>query len=124
MTFGTSSVLNISSEVALPKTWGRVVVADQQEGGDSLVREPDYAPGELPLVGLRRVAALVGVAAEQHEVDAVVYSEVDGLVEGVEEVHEPGRQAGFGVYAAVVLDPYVYVGKVEDGRIEGDLGML
>ena len=37
-------------------------------------------------------------------------------IEGVEEVHEPGRQAGVGVDAAVVLDPYVYVGKVEDAH--------
>ena len=95
---------------------GRVVVADQQEGCDSLCREPGNAPGELALVGLGGIAALVGVAAEQHEVDAVVDGEVDGLVEGVEEVHEPGRQAGVGVDPAVVLDPYVYVGKVQDAH--------
>ena len=116
MTFGTSSVLEYLQRRRLAEDVGRVVVADQQEGGDSLGREPGNALGELALVGLGRVAALVGITAEQHEVDAVVDGEVDGLVEGVEEVHEPGRQAGVGVDAAVVLDPYVYVGKVEDAH--------
>ena len=93
---------------------GHVVVADEQEHGDAGLRETSDAPGELALVGLRGVAALVGVAGEQGEVDAAVDGVVDELVECVEEVTEARAQAGGRVGVAVALDADVHVREVED----------
>ena len=51
---------------------GKVVVAGDEEDGDALRGELGDALGEFALVGLGRVAVLVGVAGKEDGVDAVV----------------------------------------------------
>ena len=72
---------------------GEVMVAHQQEDGDALGCERGDAASELPLVGLGGIAALVGIAAEEDEVDLLPDGEVDKLVEGCEEVEQSCREA-------------------------------
>ena len=95
---------------------GHVVVADEQEHGDARLREAGDAPRELALVCLRGVAALVGVAGEQGEVDVAVDGVVDKLVEGVEEVTEARAQAGRRVGVAVALDANVHVREMQNAH--------
>ena len=55
---------------------GDVVVADQEEDGNAVLGKVGHAAGELALVGLGRVAALVGVSGEEDEVNVLT----DGVV--------------------------------------------
>jgi len=67
---------------SLADSIGQVVVADEEEDSDAASSETIDAPGELPLLGLARLTALVGVAAEKHEVYPIFQRVVDKLVEG------------------------------------------
>ena len=53
------------------------MVAGDEEDGDALRGELGDALGELALVGLGRVAVLIGVAGKEDGVDAVV----DGVLD-------------------------------------------
>ena len=95
---------------------GQVVVAHQEEDGYSRAGEPDDALGELPLMGLGGVSALVGVATEEHQVDVGVDGVGYELVVGLEEVGQSGGQARLRVRLAIVLYAYVEIRKVEDAH--------
>ena len=88
------------------------MVPDDHEHGDPGIGELRDALGELALVCLAGVAALVCVTAEQCQVDLVLQRVVDDLIQGVEEVGESGGQAGLGVWPTVVFYAYVYVAEV------------
>ena len=85
------------------------MVTEEEEDGHVCLGETGDTLGELSLVGLGGVAAFVGVAGEEDEVDVVIEGEVDDLVEGGEEVGEAGAETGVGVSGAVALDAYVDV---------------
>ncbi len=93
---------------------GHIMVADEEKDGDAGARKAVDAPGELPLLGLGRLAGLIGVPAEKDEVDMVFQGEVDELVEGGQEIGQAGGKAGGGVDATVVLDAEVQVGEMDD----------
>ena len=67
---------------------GQVVVADQQEDGDAVAGQLVYAFGKLPLLGLARLTALVGVTAEEDQVYPVFQGIIYHLVEGGDKVKE------------------------------------
>ena len=96
---------------------GHVVIADQQEYRHARRRQSRHSLGELSLVRLRGVAALVCVAAEQGQVGLAVDCVVDDLVEGGEEVDKAARQPCLRVGLAVVFDADMYVGKVDYAHI-------
>ena len=74
-----------------PAGGGRqVVVAGQQERGYAGVGQPQQATGQLPLVGLGRVAPLVSVAGQQHQVNAVGQGELHQFVQRAQKVAQPG----------------------------------
>ena len=88
------------------------MVADNEEDRDALGGEPGDAFGELTLVRLAWVAALVRVAAEQRQVHPLGHGALDHIVQRGKEVTQPGRQPRLGVRPAVVLYAYVDVGEV------------
>ena len=94
----------------------RVVIAHQQEYRNAGAGKLRHATRELPLVRLGRVAALVRVAAEEHQVDGVIDGVVHQLIVSVEEVSQAGGKPRLRVHAAVVLDAYVQVGEVQDSH--------
>ena len=120
---------------------GQVVVAHRDEHRDTCLGHASDTAGELTLVGLAGVAGLVGVAGEEDQVNAVVQRVLNGLVQRGQEVQQPGGgakvltavyagsegggqrvQVGLGGGPAVILDPYVDVGQVQDshgGRVAG-----
>ena len=90
------------------------MVAHEQEHGDAAAGEPHDAPGELPLLRLGGVPALVRVAGEQHQVDVIAQRVVHQLVQSGQEVLQASREARGRVRPPIVLHPYVQVGKVQD----------
>ena len=65
-------------------------------------------------MGLRRIAALVGIAAEKNEVNIIVQGVCHYLVEGGEKIVEAPREPGIGVIAStIVLYPKMQVGEVK-----------
>ena len=103
---------------------GQVVVADQQEGRDAGLGKAGQAFGELPLLGLGRVPALVGISGEQHQVYVFGQGIFNHLVEGGQEVAQPGGQASRRVGAPVVFDADVQVGEVEYAQRWTPLGWV
>jgi len=114
---------------------GQVVVAGHEEDGDAGPGEAGQALGELPLVRLGGLAALVGVAGEEDQVGLVGDGVGDELVEGAEEVDEARRVAqvapavlarrepagqrrevGLDEGPAVALDADVEVREVDDAQ--------
>ena len=65
---------------------GDIVVADEHRDGDVAVGEPLESRRERPLMGLIRVAGLVGVAREDREIDVGVECAVHELVERRREI--------------------------------------
>ena len=96
---------------------GQVVVADEQEDGDTAAGKPVYPFGEFPLLGLAGFAAFIGVAGKQHQVDVVVQGVIDDLVEGRQNVVLAGGQACRRIDVAVAFNAEVEVGKMEDFQI-------
>ena len=94
----------------------QVVIAGQQEGGDAGVGKPAQPAGQFPLVGLRRVAALVGVPGQENQIHPVGQGELHQLVQRPQEIAQSGGQPGVGVGAAVVLYADVQVGKMQDSH--------
>ena len=93
---------------------GEVMVAGHQEHGDAPRGEGRDAPGELALVRLRWVPALVGVPSEQHQVHLLPRRVVHDPVEGRQEVDQPRREPQVGLAA--------YAGG-ERGRERLDVGL-
>jgi hypothetical protein len=60
---------------------GKVVVPHQHEGRYAGIGESREAPGELPLVSLGRITAFVGVSGQQHQVNSLVESAIDYLIQ-------------------------------------------
>ena len=70
-------------------------------------------------MGLRWVAALVGIAAEEHQVNIFAQGILHDFIEGGQEIVETPREAGLGVYArAVVLNPEMQVGEVKYSHLK------
>ena len=63
---------------------GQVVIACDKKNGDVAGTEPLDTSGELALVGLAGVTALVGVAAEEGQVHVIVQRVVHELIESGE----------------------------------------
>ena len=59
----------------------QVVVADEEEDGDAIGGEAVNALGELSLLGLGGLTALIGIAAEEDKVDFVFQGIIDHLVQ-------------------------------------------
>ncbi len=92
---------------------GQVVVADEEEYGDLVLDQAGDAFGEFALLGLRRVPALVGVAAKKKEGGAPINAVVYDFVQGPEKVFKLERQAAFGVRGAVAVYSEMKVGEVQ-----------
>ena len=69
------------------------MVAQQQEHGYAGEGQACDAAGELALVSLARVAALVRVSTEEREVYPLFNGEVYDLVEALQKVQQPRGQA-------------------------------
>ena len=69
---------------------GQVVVTHQQKNWDPGAGQTVQPFGEFPLVGLGRVPALVGVAGQQHQINAFVQGKLHNLVQGIEKISQPG----------------------------------
>ena len=67
---------------------GQVVVTDEEEDGDTAGRQAVYAPGKLPLLGLARLTALIGIATEEDKVYLVFQGIVYHLVKGRQKIKE------------------------------------
>ena len=66
------------------------MVACEQEQLRAVLAQPADTLGELTLICLAGVTALVGVAAEEDQIDLVVQGIVYQLVEGGQEIKEAG----------------------------------
>ena len=83
----------MASAVARVGEWAMSWLPVQEEDRDAAAHERSYASYELALVRLRRVAALVGVARDEHEVGFVARRVVDDLIEDAKEVDKPCGKA-------------------------------
>ena len=92
------------------------MVSHQQEDRYARRRDAKEAAGKLPLVSLGRVAALVGVASQQHQVHAVGERIVHNLVQGSQEVAQARRQPGSRVQPPIIFDADMQVGEMEDSH--------
>lgn len=92
---------------------GQVVVADKKEYGYLVLDQTGDAFGEFALLGLRRVAALVGVAAKKKQAGAPVYAVVYYFVQGPEKVFKLEGQAAFRIGGTVAVYAQVKVGEVQ-----------
>ena len=90
------------------------MVTHEEEDGDTTGGQPVNAFGKLPLLSLTRLAALIGITAEEDKVYPVLQGIVHNLVKGRQEVKEACRQPGSRVNASVAFHTQVKVGKVED----------
>ena len=95
---------------------GQVVVAHQKKGGDARRRQPGQTLGELPLLGLGWIAALIGIPGQQDQVHVLGQGVLHHLVQGGEKVQQAGGKAGPGIYPAVVLHADVQVREVQDAH--------
>src|ERR1035437_1560624 len=75
----------------------QVVVADEQKDRDTTRCQVGNTLRKLALLGLAGLPAFVGVAAEEHKVNAVIKSVVDQLVERREKVLQTRRKACRGI---------------------------
>src|SRR5579884_348522 len=91
-----------------------VVIADQQHDRNAVVRQPPDAVGELALIGLARIAGLIGVAGKDGQMDSGVQGQVHRFEQRQFEIFETGIQAGFGVEATIQLYAKMRIGKVHD----------
>ena len=91
-----------------------VVIPRQHDDGNARLGQLGKALGELALVGLVRVARLVGVSGEDGQFDSGLQSDGDGFRQGIAEVHKPRGQAGLWVEASVVLDAEVDITKMHE----------
>jgi len=64
------------------------MVADQKKDGNIVSGQAVNALGELALLGLGRLTGLIGITAEEDEVNAVVYSIVYYLVQSFKEIFQ------------------------------------
>ena len=71
-------------ERKVPKFTGldKVMVADEEEDGGTIARQPVKAPGKLPLLSLARLTALIGITTEEDKVCLIFQSIVYNLVKG------------------------------------------
>src|SRR5207244_10571775 len=93
-----------------------VVVAGDDERLHSGRRETMHTPGELALMGWRRIARLVDVPGEEDQVDPGLYSAVDGLVQRSEKIVQPLVEASLRVDPAIVLHSDVRVREMGDPK--------
>ncbi len=91
---------------------GHAVVANQEEHRQPVGDQAMDAPGELALIGGVGMAGFVGIASEDHEVNAGVQGVVNHAVEAAQEIHHTGAQPGRRVKPAIILDTQVYIGEV------------
>ena len=80
------------------------MVAGEEENGYSGGGKTANAPGKLALLGLGRLAGLIGITAEKNKVDLVFKSVVDKLIKDGKEIAEAGGQTGGGVGTPVGLN--------------------
>ena len=66
----------------------QVVVADEEEDGDTVGGETIDAFGELSLLGLGGLTALISVTAEKDKVNLVLQGIIDYLVQSEEKIGE------------------------------------
>ena len=67
---------------------GQIVVTDEEEDGDTTGGQAINAFGKLPLLSLARLAALIGITAEENQVYPVFQGIIYHLVEGGDKVKE------------------------------------
>ena len=67
---------------------GQVVIADEEEDGDAIGGEAVNALGELSLLGLGGLTALIGITAEEDKVNLVFQGIIDHLVQSFYEIGE------------------------------------
>ena len=104
-----------------PTGCGRqVVVANQEKSGDAAGGQSAQPTREFPLVGLRRIAPLVRVSGQQHEVHGVGQGVFNQFVESLQEVGEARGQAGIGIGTPVVFDADVEVGEMQYAHDESN----
>lgn len=93
---------------------GQVVIADEEEGGDTRAGQAHDPAAPFPLKGGGGGAVFVGISGKEDEVNFFGDGGVNDRIEGFEEVHHPNRETSDGVVAAIVGHVYVGVGKVEE----------
>ena len=96
----------------------QVVIARQQKRRNPAVRELEQPPGELPLVGLARIPTLVGVAGQDHHVDAVGQGKLHQLVQRIQEIPQPRGQPSGRIGAAIVLHTDVQIREMQNSHRE------
>jgi hypothetical protein len=93
------------------------VIADEEKYGHAAGGQASDTPGELALLGLAWLAALVGVPAEEDKVYAIFQDIVHDLIQGGQEVFKAGGKARLRVEVPVGLNSKMKVSKMEDFHV-------
>jgi len=93
-----------------------IMVADKKKDSYPGLRQALYAPGKLTLAGLIRITTSIGVASEDHQMDAFAEGIIYCLIEARREVGQPRVQPRCRVDSSVGLDAKMRIGQVEQSN--------
>ncbi len=97
-----------------PRRAGDVVVPSDDDDLDPGRRQPKDPPGEFALMRGRRIARLVNIAGEHHQVHVGLDRPINRLIERAKKIVQPLVEPRLRIDPPVVLHPNVRIREMRD----------